>query len=99
MTEEHLSGAAPNLDMDQTVPSDVNSHSSLKAVNGSAEETTAAAPQANQKILVVDDSSTIRRSAETMLKSAGFEVITAEIGEGSCRYTQAFVAELRETVA
>ena len=80
MTEEHLSGAASNFDMDQTMPSDINSHGTLKAVNGSGDASTSAAPQTDQKILVVDDSSTIRRSAETMLKSAGFEVITAENG-------------------
>lgn len=32
------------------------------------------------RILVIDDSATIRRSAETMLVNAGFEVITAENG-------------------
>ncbi len=32
------------------------------------------------RILVVDDSATIRRSAETMLTSEGCEVITAENG-------------------
>jgi twitching motility two-component system response regulator PilG len=32
------------------------------------------------RILVVDDSATIRRSAETMLTSEGYEVITAENG-------------------
>ncbi len=31
-------------------------------------------------ILVIDDSATIRRSAETMLANEGFEVITAENG-------------------
>jgi twitching motility two-component system response regulator PilG len=31
-------------------------------------------------ILLVDDSATIRRSAETMLASEGFEVVTAENG-------------------
>ncbi len=31
-------------------------------------------------VLVVDDSATIRRSAETMLANEGFEVITAENG-------------------
>ena len=80
MTEEHVSGAAPNYDMDQAMPSDINSHGTLKAVNGSEDAGSAAEPQTHQKILVVDDSSTIRRSAETMLKSAGFEVITAENG-------------------
>ncbi len=80
MTEEHLSGAAPNLETDQAMSSDEHSHGTLKAVNGSVDSDTAAASQTNQKILVVDDSSTIRRSAETMLKSAGFDVVTAENG-------------------
>jgi twitching motility two-component system response regulator PilG len=42
-------------------------------LNGSA----AGAPL---RILVVDDSSTIRRSAESMLTAEGYEVITAENG-------------------
>jgi twitching motility two-component system response regulator PilG len=32
------------------------------------------------RILVVDDSSTIRRSAESMLSQAGYDVVTAENG-------------------
>ena len=32
------------------------------------------------RILVVDDSATIRRSAESMLTSAGYDVVTAENG-------------------
>ena len=80
MTEEHSSGLAPILATDQTVQSDDHSHGNLKAVNGSVNAETTAAPQTHQKILVVDDSATIRRSAETMLKSAGFDVITAENG-------------------
>jgi hypothetical protein len=32
------------------------------------------------RILVVDDSSTIRRSAETMLTAEGYDVVTAENG-------------------
>lgn len=39
---------------------------------------TAAHPQL--RILVVDDSSTIRRSAETMLTAEGYDVVTAENG-------------------
>ena len=35
---------------------------------------------ASLRILVVDDSSTIRRSAESMLKSEGYDVVTAENG-------------------
>jgi twitching motility two-component system response regulator PilG len=38
-------------------------------------------PKSGQtRILVVDDSATIRRSAQTMLVNEGFEVITAENG-------------------
>lgn len=80
MTEEHLSGAAPNLDTDQAMSSDDTSHGTLQAVNGSKNADTAAKPSSGPKILVVDDSATIRRSAETMLKSAGFDVVTAENG-------------------
>ena len=47
-------------------------HSSGK-LNGNA-------ARAPLRILVVDDSSTIRRSAESMLASEGYEVITAESG-------------------
>tara|TARA_R110002111_G_scaffold179750_5_gene245365 strand:+ start:1002 stop:1439 length:438 start_codon:yes stop_codon:yes gene_type:complete len=35
---------------------------------------------ANLKVMVIDDSKTIRRSAETLLKKAGCEVLTAENG-------------------
>ena len=35
---------------------------------------------ASLRILVVDDSSTIRRSAETMLNAEGYDVVTAENG-------------------
>jgi twitching motility two-component system response regulator PilG len=35
---------------------------------------------ASLRILVVDDSSTIRRSAESMLKAEGYDVMTAENG-------------------
>ena len=34
----------------------------------------------NLRILVVDDSATIRRSAESMLTKAGYDVVTAENG-------------------
>lgn len=80
MTEEHSSGAAPNLDTDQAMSSDNHAQGTLKAVNGSTNAGTSASPKTGQKILVVDDSATIRRSAETMLKSAGFDVVTAENG-------------------
>lgn len=36
--------------------------------------------QSPTRILVVDDSSTIRRSAETMLTAEGYDVVTAENG-------------------
>src|ERR1044072_7286942 len=42
-----------------------------------------AMPEANQgpiKVLVIDDSNTIRRSAEMFLREAGYEVILAEDG-------------------
>jgi twitching motility two-component system response regulator PilG len=42
-------------------------------INGSAAPSTI-------RILVVDDSSTIRRSAETMLTAEGYDVVTAENG-------------------
>jgi len=46
-----------------------------------AENNTERAPGAKKlRILVVDDSATIRRSAETMLSKDGCEVITAENG-------------------
>ncbi len=38
------------------------------------------AEQLNVKVMVIDDSKTIRRSAETLLKKAGCEVITAVDG-------------------
>jgi twitching motility two-component system response regulator PilG len=34
----------------------------------------------NLKVMVIDDSKTIRRTAETLLKKAGCEVVTAEDG-------------------
>ena len=37
-------------------------------------------PSAAVKVLVIDDSNTIRRSAELFLKQAGYEVILAEDG-------------------
>ncbi|MDC8758750.1 response regulator [Janthinobacterium fluminis] len=39
-----------------------------------------AAPQAGLKIMVIDDSSTIRRSAEIFLSQAGYQVVLAEDG-------------------
>ena len=38
------------------------------------------AARSSIRILVVDDSSTIRRSAETMLTTEGYDVVTAENG-------------------
>jgi twitching motility two-component system response regulator PilG len=48
-------------------------------VNTESQAAEAAAPSANLnvKVMVIDDSKTIRRSAETLLKKAGCEVITA----------------------
>ena len=40
----------------------------------------AEAEQAGLKVLVIDDSNTIRRSAELFLRQAGYEVILAEDG-------------------
>ena len=39
-----------------------------------------AAPVASAKVLVIDDSNTIRRSAEIFLKQGGYEVLLAEDG-------------------
>jgi len=58
--------------------------SSLPAseLNESASETLAASEDASRlfKVMVIDDSKTIRRTAETLLKKEGFEVITATDG-------------------
>jgi len=43
-------------------------------------ETAARTNGRGHKILVIDDSQTIRRSTESMLSSEGFEVLTAEDG-------------------
>jgi twitching motility two-component system response regulator PilG len=40
----------------------------------------AAAPAAGTKVLVIDDSNTIRRSAEIFLRQGGYEVVLAEDG-------------------
>ena len=45
-----------------------------------AEEITSPAPAKELCVLVVDDSATIRRSAETMLANEGCRVVTAENG-------------------
>jgi twitching motility two-component system response regulator PilG len=45
-------------------------------MNGAAEPATLA----GARVLVIDDSKTIRRTAETLLAKAGYEVMTAEDG-------------------
>jgi twitching motility two-component system response regulator PilG len=45
-----------------------------------ATETTTGAAAAAAKVLVIDDSNTIRRSAEIFLRQGGFEVVLAEDG-------------------
>ena len=79
MTEEHSSGTAPDNHGNLAEESGGESRPSLDAVNGTSKMTRPAAGT-DLKILVVDDSATIRRSAETMLETAGFEVVTAENG-------------------
>lgn len=79
MTEEHSSGTAPTAEGTQADTPAEESHHTLDAVNGTVRPSATAAGNA-LKILVVDDSATIRRSAETMLTTAGFEVVTAENG-------------------
>jgi twitching motility two-component system response regulator PilG len=44
------------------------------------DEPQAAAPVATTKVLVIDDSNTIRRSAEIFLRQGGHEVVLAEDG-------------------
>jgi twitching motility two-component system response regulator PilG len=53
---------------------------SQEQLNSNAEGTETAAGAKKLRVLVVDDSATIRRSAETMLSNEGCEVITAENG-------------------
>jgi twitching motility two-component system response regulator PilG len=53
---------------------------SQEQLNTAADNTESPAGPTNLRILVVDDSATIRRSAETMLANEGYEVITAENG-------------------
>jgi twitching motility two-component system response regulator PilG len=48
--------------------------------NGMPAKLNGAQRSAGLRILVVDDSATIRRSAESMLTAEGYEVITAENG-------------------
>jgi twitching motility two-component system response regulator PilG len=53
---------------------------SQKQLNTAADGTKGTGASKKLRILVVDDSATIRRSAETMLSKEGCEVITAENG-------------------
>jgi twitching motility two-component system response regulator PilG len=57
--------------------------------SSSADDTVSTSGGEKPRILVVDDSATIRRSAETMLASEGCEVFTAENGfEALSKITQ-----------
>jgi len=49
-------------------------------LNTITDNSESAAESKKLRILVIDDSATIRRSAETMLVNEGYEVITAENG-------------------
>jgi twitching motility two-component system response regulator PilG len=53
---------------------------SQEPLNSTVDGTEVAATAKKLRVLVVDDSATIRRSAETMLANEGCEVITAENG-------------------
>ncbi len=53
---------------------------SQEQLNTSAENTESTSEAKKVRILVVDDSATIRRSAQTMLAKEGCDVITAENG-------------------
>ncbi len=53
---------------------------SQEQLNTTADTTESSAKSKKLRVLVVDDSATIRRSAETMLANEGYEVITAENG-------------------
>ena len=53
---------------------------SQEQLNTTAEETQISANSKKLRILIVDDSATIRRSAETMLANEGCKVFTAENG-------------------
>ncbi len=53
---------------------------SQEQLNTSAENTESSSKAKKIRILVVDDSATIRRSAQTMLAKEGCDVITAENG-------------------
>ncbi len=49
-------------------------------VTNNSEAMSAGTTDSSLRILVVDDSATIRRSAESMLTTAGYDVVTAENG-------------------
>ncbi len=49
-------------------------------VTNNSEAMSADTTDSSLRILVVDDSATIRRSAESMLTTAGYDVVTAENG-------------------
>jgi len=53
---------------------------SQEQLNSTADDPGVTATTKKLRVLVVDDSATIRRSAETMLANEGCEVITAENG-------------------
>ena len=53
---------------------------SQEQLNTTVDHTERPARAKQLRLLVVDDSATIRRSAETMLANEGYEVITAENG-------------------
>jgi twitching motility two-component system response regulator PilG len=53
---------------------------SQEQLKTTADKTESPAGSTNLRILVVDDSATIRRSAETMLANEGYKVFTAENG-------------------
>ncbi len=53
---------------------------SQEILNSEEDDKQSSAKSKNLVILVVDDSATIRRSAETMLANEGYEVICAENG-------------------
>lgn len=53
---------------------------SQEQLNSTADDTEVTATTKKLRVLIVDDSATIRRSAETMLANEGCEVITAENG-------------------
>lgn len=59
--------------MQSSVPVDELQEAGGEAVEGTAES-------GDFRVMVIDDSRTIRRSAETLLKREGFEVITATDG-------------------